>query len=271
MRPWDLTFSRQFPNEKSSYVDGAKALITDFATAATDKNMCPDVADGLGMLKGRIIKTADVLRNQTDTAFDEMKKVVKKSHRQAAPAVREFLEDMYDHCASESGKVDNPLSSWCRRANISTGLGHYARSRKYIQETMKDDGVRMHRVGSNAIKAELDKLLDNIPVRLAAGYDLVLQQIRDEIQSFFEQHSSDGARNSTRKAASITKIRLNEALSADIKNLAKDWVTKPPTTAVEIPDDDETEDEMTLNEELFIDLDNGDDGDYEDGSDGDED
>jgi hypothetical protein len=38
---------------------------------------------------------------------------------------------------------------------------------------------------------------------------------------------------------------------------------------VEIPDDDETEDEVILNEEFF-DLDKGDDADYEDGSDGDE-
>jgi hypothetical protein len=136
---------------------------------------------------------------------------------------------------------------------------------------MKDEGVRMHREGSNAIKAELDQLLNDIPVKLAPGYGRVIEQIREEAKTFFEQNSSDGARNSTRKSVSLTKVRLQEALLVDIKKLAKDWVTKPPIIAVVILDDDETEDEMALNEELFIDLDKGDDTDYEDSSNGDED
>jgi hypothetical protein len=271
LKPWDLTFSRQFPLEKTSYVEGAKALITEFATAASDKTMCPDVADGLDVLKERILKTINILRNQTDTAFDEINKGVKKSHRQAVPAVREFLEDMYEHCATDSGKSNNALSSLLGRANIPAGRGHYQRNREYTQDTMKDEGVRMHREGSNAIKAELDQLLNDIPVKLAPGYGRVIEQIREEAKTFFEQNSCDGARNSTRKSVSLTKVRLQEALLVDIKKLAKDWVTKQPITAVVIPDDDETEDEMALNEELFIDLDKGDDADYEDSSDGDED
>lgn len=104
MKPWDLTFFRQFPQEKNTYIDSAKALITAFAAASTNKDMCPDVADGLDVLKDHIIRTFNLLRNQTETAFEEMKKVVKKSHKQAVPVVKEFLEDMYEHCASESGK-----------------------------------------------------------------------------------------------------------------------------------------------------------------------
>jgi hypothetical protein len=44
------------------------------------------------------------LRSETDTAFDEMKKMIKKAHTVAVPAVKVFLEPMYDHCASESGE-----------------------------------------------------------------------------------------------------------------------------------------------------------------------
>jgi hypothetical protein len=105
VKPWDLTFYRQFPQEKISYVDNAKILITDLAEAATIQDICPDVPDGLKTLKGNINKTFNLLRNQTDTAFDDMKKVIKKSHKEAVPAVREFLEPMYEHCASESGKT----------------------------------------------------------------------------------------------------------------------------------------------------------------------
>lgn len=131
---------------------------------------------------------------------------------------------------------------------------------------MIDEGVNIHKAGTNAIKAELNQLLDNIPVTLAVGYNLALQQIRDEIKSFFEQHSSDGARNSARKVVSISKVRLQEALLADIDVLAKNWISKLPVE--EIPDDDETGDEMALNDDLFIDLDKGDDDDYEYNSDG---
>jgi hypothetical protein len=133
---------------------------------------------------------------------------------------------------------------------------------------MMNDGVKIHEAGAKAIKVELDQLLNNIPVQLAVGYNLVLQQIRDEIKAFFERHSSDGSRNSTRKAVSITKVRLQEALVADIKALAKKWVSKPPSEEATVPfDPDEAEDENPLNDDLFIDLDKSDDDDYEYNSD----
>ena len=106
VKAWDTTFYRQFPQEKITYVDGAKALITAFAAAVIDKDICPDVSDPIDVLKERIIRADKLLRTQTDTAFDDMKKVVKKSHKEAVPAVKEFLEEMYVHCAAEGGKLD---------------------------------------------------------------------------------------------------------------------------------------------------------------------
>jgi hypothetical protein len=110
VQPWDLTFHRQFPQEKINYVDAGKVLISDFAHAIANKDIFPDASDGIDALKERIMKTHNRLRSETDTAFEEMKKHIKKAHKLATPAVQKFLEPMYEHCASESGKVYNVLS-----------------------------------------------------------------------------------------------------------------------------------------------------------------
>ena len=121
----------------------------------------------------------------------------------------------------------------------------------------------MHRVGKNAIKGQLDQLLDNVPVRLGQGNALILQQIREEIKFFFDRNSTDGNRISSRKVVSNAKILLQKDMLAVIDTLAKDW--KLPVQAEEIPDDDETDDEMTFDDGLFVDLSKDDDEDYSDG------
>ena len=117
----------------------------------------------------------------------------------------------------------------------------------------------MHRVGKDAIKNQIDQMLDNVPTRLGQGNALILQLIRHEIKLFFDHNSSGGSRLSTRKAVSNAKVFLQKDLLADIAALAVDW--KQKVQIEEIPDDDETEDEMGFNDDNFVDLSKGDDDD----------
>jgi hypothetical protein len=157
-----------------------------------------------------------------------------------------------------------PLKSEDSLNYFDIGKGLYLRNKKYIDIFMAKKGILLHRVGKKAIKAELDRLLNNIPTRLGQANALVLKDVRDEIKSFFERNSTDGTRLSTRKVISTSKVRLQKDFLADIEALAKDW--KLPVQNEEISDDDETEDEMGFNDELFIDLSKGDeDDDYTDG------
>jgi hypothetical protein len=137
------------------------------------------------------------------------------------------------------------------------GRGFYLRNKKYINNFMTNKGVSLHRIGKNAIKAQLDQLLDNVPMRLGQGNGLILQLIRDEIKMFFDRNSTGGSRLSTRKVVSNAKILLQKDMLAVIESLATDW--KLQVQVEEIPDDDETEDEMGFNDELFVDLSKGDD------------
>jgi hypothetical protein len=218
------------------------------------------------VLKDHILKACNLLRNQTDTVFDDMKKVIKKAHRQAVPAVKVFLEKMYEHCASESGE-SRDLHHVSEQSDVIVGRGLYERNKKYIQETMRKKGVKLHEAGTRAIRAELDELLDSIPTRLAIGNNLVLRHIREEIKLFFDRNSTEGVRNSRRRVVSNAKLLLQKDLLKVIDDLAKDWKTK--VVVEEIPDDDETEEEMALNDDLFVDLSKDDDDeDYEYNSDG---
>jgi hypothetical protein len=121
----------------------------------------------------------------------------------------------------------------------------------------------MHRMGKKAIKSELDQLLDNVPARLGQGNALILQQIREEIKQFFDRNSTDGSRNSSRKVVSNAKLLMQKDILVDINNLAKDW--KLPVQDELFPNDDETEDEMTFDDDLFVDFSKDDDDDYSDG------
>jgi hypothetical protein len=109
VKPWDLTFYRQFPQEKINYIDAGKVLVSDFAHAIANKDIFPDASDGIDVLRDHILRIQNRFRNDTDTAFDEMKKVIKKAHKLAVPAVKGFLEEMYEHCASESGEIPKVL------------------------------------------------------------------------------------------------------------------------------------------------------------------
>jgi hypothetical protein len=92
-------------------------LISEFVQAiAISKDIFPDVSDGVEVLKEHILRTQKALSREIDAAFDEMKKVIKKSHKLAVPAVRSFLEEMYEHCASETGEFS------CTHSNLKTAL-----------------------------------------------------------------------------------------------------------------------------------------------------
>ena len=104
MADWDLTFFRQFPEEMCSYLDSAKALITNFGALVMDSDITPDVVNALGVLKDRIDRTFNLLRSETDSAFDDMKTKIRESHKEGVPAVQRELQSMYTRCAAEAGK-----------------------------------------------------------------------------------------------------------------------------------------------------------------------
>lgn len=147
-------------------------------------------------------------------------------------------------------------------SNFNAGRGFYARNRMYIDDFMTSKGVHMHRVGKRAIKSELDQLLDNVPARLGQGNALILQRIREEIKQFFDRNSTDGSRTSSRKVVSNAKLLMQKDILVDINNLEKDW--KLPVQDELLLNDDETEDEMTFDDDLFVDLSKDDDDDYSD-------
>lgn len=240
-----------------------KVLISDFAHAIANKDVFPDASDGIDVLKDHVLRMQNRLHSETDTAFDEMRKIIKKAHRMAIPAVQAFLEPMYKHCASESGER-YMCCTFLKNSNFISGRGFYQRNKEYIEKVMNNKRVQMHRVGKNAIKNQIDQLLDNVPTRLGQGNAIILQLIRDEIKLFFDRNSSGGSRLSTRKAVSNAKVLLQKDMLADIAALAVDW--RQMVQVEEIPDDDETEDEMAFNDDNFVDLSKGvdDDDDYAD-------
>jgi hypothetical protein len=263
VNPWDFTFNRQFPQEKMNYVDDGKALISDFASAVANKDIFPHASDGIDVLKEHILRTRNILGSETDNAFDDMKNAIRKAHRVAVPAVKSFLEPMYEHCGAESGESPILYPRSLTTPNFEAGRGLYARNKMYIDQFMTNKGMLMHRAGKNAIQGQLDQLLGNISAKLNHGHALILRQIRQEIKFFFEQNSSDGNRFSNRRVVSNAKVLLQQDMLVHIETLAKDW--KLGVQVEEIPDNNETEDEMCFNDELFIDLSKDDDDDYSDG------
>jgi hypothetical protein len=223
----------------------------------------PDASDGVDVLKDHVLRLQNRLHSETDTAFDEMKKIIKEAHRMAIPAVQAFLEPMYNHCASESGER-YMCYTFLKTSNFISGTGHYLRNRQYIEKFMTNKGAQMHRVSKDAIKNQIEKMLDNVPTSLGCRNAIILQLIRHEVKLFFDRNSSGGSRLSSRKAVSNAKVFLQKDLLADIAALAADW--KQKVQVEEIPDDDETEDEMAFNDDNFVDLSKGvdDDDDYAD-------
>jgi gas vesicle protein len=113
--------------------------------------------------------------------------------------------------------------------DIFPGRGHYARNKATHKRQMESEGRAMHHEATRAIKAAVDKLLDDLPSKFTTAYSSVLEQIREEIKLFFEQNSSNGQRklrNGTRRLPSKAKERLQKALSIDINTLANDWTLR---------------------------------------------
>jgi hypothetical protein len=128
---------------------------------------------------------------------------------------------------------------------------------------MQSEGRAMHHEATRAIKSAVDKLLNSLPSKFANAYDPVLEQIREEIKLFFEQNTSDGKRNTTRRVISTAKIRLHKDLSASLNTLANDWDSRLPVESS--PQDDDSDDEMNFGN--FVEVDNSQDDDYQDDSD----
>ena len=105
---WTSTFTDHIPNELASYIEKSTALISEFAASAEDNHFGANLDDALEILKDHILRTENLLRDQTESAFENVRRSMQTSHRLAVAAVRDFLEPMYAQCAAESGKTALP-------------------------------------------------------------------------------------------------------------------------------------------------------------------
>ena len=108
-------------------------------------------------------------------------------------------------------------------ANRFAGKDHFKRNRVYHQEYMKKYGARMYREVSEVVRLALNELLEGLPESFEAVSAEILTQIRHEIGIFFEQNSSVGARTSSKRTISLSKIKLQNALDTSIGHLIKAW------------------------------------------------
>jgi len=109
------------------------------------------------------------------------------------------------------------------QTNYLTGRGHYKRNKATNKSHIKDSGKRMQEASNEAVKTALDELLNTIPAKLVGASNAVIEQIMGEVKLFFEQNTSKGLRNKTRKVKSNSKIRLQKDLLSNINDLTKSW------------------------------------------------
>lgn len=100
---WQKTFFEKMPLAFETHVTNAMQLITDFSQNKLDENYCLDVVDGKQLLRDHVNAAQRVLRFEKDRAFEDYKQAMKKTHRQGAPTIKEFLEPMYDRCSQDTG------------------------------------------------------------------------------------------------------------------------------------------------------------------------
>jgi hypothetical protein len=105
---WTSTFTDHIPTELASYIQKSTALISDFGETAEDNHFGADLDDALEIPNDHILRTENLLRNQTESAFEDVRKSMQTSHRLAVPVVRAFLESMYAQCVAEGGKSAFP-------------------------------------------------------------------------------------------------------------------------------------------------------------------
>ncbi|TVY91158.1 Nuclear GTPase SLIP-GC, partial [Lachnellula willkommii] len=228
---WTSTFTDDIPRELALYIESSGTLISDFAESVEGTVFGADVYDALQVLKDHISRTKVLLSDQTESAFDGVGKSMRSTHYLAAPAVKEFLEPMYAKCTSEGGK------------------GHFKRNKATHKSQMKDEGKRMHHASNKAVKTALDKFLNTIPATLVGASNAVIEQIIGEVKLFFDQNTSHGTHNKTRKVISNTKIRLRNDLSSNINDLAKSWESNDQAQ-IKYQNDD-SEDELFDDDRLF--------------------
>ena len=102
VKPWDATFNRQFPQEKANYIDAANDLLSEYAKAITNHPIFPDASDQLAILSEHILRTQNRLKSETDAAWAEMQVLIKKAHKLAVPAIKDFLEKQVPCSAHKS-------------------------------------------------------------------------------------------------------------------------------------------------------------------------
>ncbi|KAK0105169.1 hypothetical protein ONS95_004433 [Cadophora gregata] len=239
---WDKTFTRGLPTGRDTYVAEGQRVIANFADKVSDANFCPDVADGLVVLKDQIMRSQALLKNQTTTTFEAVTKAVRKAHKTATPAVKQFLIPTYDKCAAEGGS------------------GHYARNKALLKNTMKNKGLQMYQKGSGAVRSALDDMLESLSPSFDGNHKAVLDQIREDIQLFFEQNSANGIRSSFRRVESPSKVKLQKDLLIIVDKLAEAWKSEVSIRSRQEVDDDDDE-ETTFDDAEFFNIDDNDDQD----------
>ncbi|TVY53027.1 Nuclear GTPase SLIP-GC [Lachnellula cervina] len=231
---WTSTFTDDIPSELALYIEDSATLISNFAESVEENLFGAEVYDALQVLQDHISRTKVLLRHQTESAFEKIQRPMRCTHYLAAPAVAGFLEPMYAKCASEGGK------------------GHFKRNRATHKSQMKDSSKQMHQASNKAVKTALDEFLNTIPAALVRASNAVIKEIKGEVKLFFEQNTSNGIRNKTRKVISNTKIRLRDDLSSNINDLAKSWESN--NQAQTQYQNEDSEDEL-FDDDRFFDLD----------------
>ncbi|KAF4627197.1 hypothetical protein G7Y89_g10955 [Cudoniella acicularis] len=257
---WTSTFTDELPKALLSYENEAKAHIVEFAKLLIGNPYRADINDALEATHEHILRTQQLHDHQSTEAFEEVKKAMLGSHREAVPAVKTFLTPMYEKCAMEQGR------------------GHFQRNRTTHQIYFAKEGEAMHREGNKAVAKALTELLDTMSTKFKECNDTTTNQIMDEITQFFEQNSSDGNRSSGRRVVSNAKKTLSADLLSDIKDLATFWAKNDPVQ-VQAQSEDFDDNDEDIYDDRFVDVDklrgkpratddDEDDEDYEDGSSG---
>ncbi|KAH8646384.1 hypothetical protein BGZ60DRAFT_554738 [Tricladium varicosporioides] len=134
----------------------------------------------------------------------------------------------------------------------SLGKGHFRRNKSTHKSTFKKSGESMHRAGNKAIRKGLDTCMDTIISKLEQCKDIIISQIWDETEQFFEQHTREPRHLRSSLVSCPEKRMLSADIVKDIQNLASSWATNTPVP--EKLDDDPSEDEIEIDCGRFINI-----------------
>jgi hypothetical protein len=105
LRSWQETFFEKtgILGIFQAHAEEAEKLIVDFCDKKIDPSICPKAIDGIIFLQKHIEGANRLVVSENNIAIEEYKKAMKKTHRRAGPAIKEFLSPTYMTCGSESG------------------------------------------------------------------------------------------------------------------------------------------------------------------------